>query len=161
MNNISLRTLFWVVLLAVIMSACGGQTPAATQPAATAEPVQAATQPAATAKPTTADAQPVQTASPEPATGELSFSADVLPIFEARCIRCHGTSRQNGGLMLNSYAAVLAGGTDGAVVVPGDAAGSVLVRLITEGKMPKNSSPLSVEQITLISDWINAGALDN
>ena len=50
MNNISLRTLYWVVLLAVIMSACGGQTPAATQPAATAEPVQAATQPAATAK---------------------------------------------------------------------------------------------------------------
>ena len=108
-----------------------------------------------------ADTQPVQTPAPNLPIGELSFSADVLPIFEARCIRCHGTSRQNGGLMLNSYAAVLAGGTDGAVVVPGDAAGSVLVRLITEGKMPKNSSPLSVEQITLISDWINAGALDN
>lgn len=135
MNNISLKTLFWVVLLAVIMGACSGQTPSATQP--------------------------VVTASPEPATGEVSFSAGVLPIFEARCTRCHGTSRQNGGLRLDSYVALLAGGKDGAVVVPGDAAGSTLVRLITEGEMPKNSSPLSAEQITLISEWVTAGALDN
>ncbi len=159
MNNISLKTLFLVVLLAAVLAACGGQTPPATQPAATEEPTPRVTQLPATDKPAT---QPAEATTPEPAgSDEVSFSADVLPIFEARCIRCHGTSRQNGGLMLNSYAAVLAGGTDGAVVIPGDAAGSTLVRLITEGEMPKNSSPLSAEQITLISDWINAGALDN
>ncbi len=161
MNNISPRTLFLVVLLAVVLAACGGQTPPATKPAATEEPAPLATQSPATDETAPLDTEPVETASPEPATGELSFSVDVLPIFEARCIRCHGTSRQNGGLMLNTYAAVLAGGTDGVVVIPGDAAGSTLVRLITQGEMPKNSSPLSAEQIKLISDWISAGALDN
>ena len=161
MNNISLKTLFWVVLLAVIMSACSGQTPSAIQPTATEGFAQASIQTVVTDVPAAEVAQPVAATSLEPATGEVSFSAGVLPIFEARCTRCHGTSRQNGGLMLNSYAALMAGGTDGLVVAPGDAAGSVLVRLITEGEMPKNSSPLSAEQITLISDWINAGALDN
>ena len=158
MKNLFRNSLIWLVLLAVVLAACGGQTPPTTQPASTEEPASIATQPPITDEPTT---QPTAATSPEPATGELSFSADVLPIFEARCIRCHGTSRQNGGLRLDSYAALMAGGTDGLVVAPGDAAGSVLVRLITEGEMPKNSSPLSAEQIKLISDWINAGALDN
>ena len=158
MKTIPPKTFLWLILLATMIVACGGQNPAAMQPAATEEPAPLATLPVATAEPAT---QPADETSPEPATGEVSFSADVLPIFEARCIRCHGTSRQNGGLMLNSYTALMAGGTDGAVVIPGDAAGSVLIRLITQGEMPKNSSPLSAEQIKLISDWINTGALDN
>ena len=161
MNNISLKTLFWVVFLAVVLVACGGQTSPAVQSAATDEPAPLATQPPATDETAPLGTQPAETASSEPASGEVSFSVGILPIFEARCTRCHGSTRQSGGLELTSYAALMAGATDGAVIVPGDASGSTLVRLITNGAMPKNSSPLSAEQIKLISDWISAGALDN
>ncbi len=94
-------------------------------------------------------------------TGEVSFSTDVLPIFKNSCTRCHGNNRQNGELRLDSYAALMEGGKDGAAIVPNNAAGSLLVELISNGKMPRNSAPLPEDKITLISEWINAGAKDN
>jgi cytochrome c len=98
---------------------------------------------------------------PAAAAGEVRFSAGVLPVFEANCTRCHGAARQNGGLRLDSYTALMAGSSHGAVIVPNDAAGSKLVELITSGAMPRNAAPLPAAEITLISDWIDAGALDN
>ena len=52
-------------------------------------------------------------------------------------------------------------------VEPGDPDNSYLVRKIEGGpdiqgqQMPRNSPPLSQAQMTLIRDWISAGALDN
>ncbi len=85
----------------------------------------------------------------------------MLPVFQDNCTRCHGASRQNGGLRLDSYALLMQGGTDGAVVAPGDADSSLLVELVTSGEMPKNSAPLSAEEIATIRQWIDSGALDN
>jgi len=147
------KTLFLSVLLALILAACSGgsseQSSTAMQPVTTSSELSATTQPAATA-----ETAPVQTAA-------VSFAADVLPIFEESCTRCHGGSRQSGGLRLDSYAALMAGGDEGAVVIPNDAAGSLLVELITSGKMPRNAASLPADELTLITDWVNAGARDN
>ena len=129
-----LQKRFLSVLLMLVLAGCGGQVATPTQPEAAAEAAPA---------------------------GEVSFATDVLPIFEQSCTRCHGSSRQSGGLRLDSYAALMAGGKDGAAVVPGDAPSSLLVELITSGEMPRNASPLPDEQIQTIIQWVDAGALEN
>jgi len=91
----------------------------------------------------------------------VSFSNDVMPILQANCTRCHGTSRQSGGLRLNTYANLMTGSEDGQVVAPGDATNSILVQLIEAGRMPRNSGKLADGDIQLIRDWVNGGALDN
>lgn len=91
----------------------------------------------------------------------VSFSADVLPLFESRCGRCHGTDRTEAGLSLISYADLMAGSGSGPVVVAGDASASLLVELIVSGKMPQRSPQMLPSEIEVISAWVDAGALDN
>ena len=134
MKPTMLKQLVLSVFLILVLAGCGGQGETPTQPEAATE---------------------------APPAGEVSFATGVLPVFEESCTRCHGSSRQSGGLRLDSYTALMAGGKDGAVVVPGDAPSSLLVELITSGEMPKNAAPLADEQIQAIIEWIDAGALDN
>ncbi len=104
----------------------------------------------------------VAEAAPEPA-GEtaVSFSADVLPILERRCVKCHGGEKTEEGLVMTSHADLLAGSWNGPVVEPGSAAESYLVELIVKGEMPKRDPRLLPGEIRAISAWIDAGALDN
>ena len=81
------------------------------------------------------------------------------PILEQSCVKCHGGSDGvKGGLSLKSHADLMKGGKDGQVVVPGDAANSMMVQSIVEGKMPKRGTKLSQAQIDTISAWVTAGA---
>ena len=57
----------------------------------------------------------------------VMFDADILPLFKASCVRCHGEQKPKGGLRLDSLASVLKGGRDGKMVVPGDSKSSLLV----------------------------------
>jgi hypothetical protein len=70
----------------------------------------------------------------------VTYAADIRPIFEVSCFRCHGADRQKGQIRLDSLAAVLKGGEDGAIVVPGDSTKSQLViavaRLEPDSAMP-------------------------
>ena len=59
------------------------------------------------------------------------------------------------GLALDSYADALVGGKDGAVIVPGDSANSVLYTLQAAGGHPGTLSP---EELALVQTWIDAGA---
>ena len=62
---------------------------------------------------------------------------------------------------LKSYADMMKGGQDGAVINPGDAANSMLVQSIAAGKMPKRGTKLPQAQIDTISAWVAAGAQNN
>jgi len=46
-------------------------------------------------------------------------------------------------------------------VLPGDADNSPMFQVLNFAIMPKDRPPLSLEQLYLVYDWINAGALDN
>ena len=96
-----------------------------------------------------------------PTSGVPTFAADVLPIFEAKCTSCHGTS---GGWTASSYTSVMTTGTHGPVVKPGDATNSLLVQKLQGtqqiGSLMPPSGKLSDAEIKIILDWINAGALE-
>lgn len=96
------------------------------------------------------------------ASAEPSFARDVLPVFQQRCIFCHGT---DGGWDSSSYESVMNTGDNGPVVVPGDVANSLLAQklqgLQTDGKVMPPTGKLSDAVIQPILDWIAAGAPDN
>ncbi len=95
------------------------------------------------------------------ATTEVSFADDVLPIFEARCVVCHGAS---GGWAADSYTSVMGTGNNAPVVIPGDPEGSNLGQWLLgthpNGFMPPAGS-LPGDELKTILDWIAAGAFDN
>lgn len=101
----------------------------------------------------------------------VSFAQEVQPIFDARCVECHGIA-DNGGLDLRggqSYGdlvGVESPNYGAPRVEPGDPSGSVLYDKITGGgvygdQMPLGRTPLSGAQIETIRTWIAQGALDN
>lgn len=155
-----------LTLLALIITACGGQaTQTAPEPAA---PTQAESQPIVI--PTLTVAVPIEaTASPEafmpatetPAAVGVSFANDVMPIFAGSCNDCHGGKQTKAGLDVTAYDSLMAGSFDGVVIVAGNSAESLLVQMVTKGKMPKRGPKLTAGQIQIISDWIDAGALNN
>jgi mono/diheme cytochrome c family protein len=109
-----------------------------------------------------ADAEPTPT--PEPEELEISFSADLFPVLENRCIDCHGT---DGGWDGTTYELFMTTGDHGPVVIPGDADASLLAQKLVgtheEGDLmpPPPLRKLPDEIIQLFLEWINAGAADN
>ena len=90
----------------------------------------------------------------------VSFS-QVDEIFQESCEHCHNADDEKGGLLMESYASLVAGGEHGNALVPGDSAASRLMQMI-EGKlkprMPYKEDPLPREQVELIRRWIDEGA---
>lgn len=92
------------------------------------------------------------------------YSTNIHPIFDSNCVSCHGASKTDGNLRLDTYAALMKGGKDGAVVVPRDEDKSVLIARITLPSgdvhaMPaEGRPPLKPAQIAMIRAWIRAGA---
>lgn len=169
MNRIFLIS---ALLSLVLLSACGGS--AAQTPTEPATATAALPQPTASESPTaTASAVPtveaVQTSTvpaESPATesavdGAVSFAGSVMPILESKCIKCHGVETKKEGLSLLSYDDLMAGSFNGQVVTPGDTANSLLVKLIVEGEMPNRGPQVTPEELQLIMDWVNQGALNN
>ena len=94
------------------------------------------------------------------------YTEKVRPIFVASCAQCHLGMNHKGGLSLETKAATLKGGRDGVVIVPGDPANSLLVKLIRhEGPaddpmpMPQRADKLSDANIAIVTQWIKAGAV--
>jgi hypothetical protein len=58
---------------------------------------------------------------------DLTFDKDILPLFKASCVRCHGEDKPKHDLRLDSLGAVLKGGREGKMVVPGDSKKSLLL----------------------------------
>ena len=96
------------------------------------------------------------------ADDKVDFAKSIQPIFESRCLECHGSKKQKGDLRLDSKEALLKGGKDGKVVTEGKADDSDLFKRVTLPKdhddiMPPKGDPLSKEQTELIKKWINEG----
>jgi mono/diheme cytochrome c family protein len=102
---------------------------------------------------------PAEPSSPTSAAGKLSFSADVLPIFEAKCVICHGNL---GGWDAASYNSVMTTGNNAPVVIPGNPEGSLLGQKLlgthTKGAIMPPGGKLPEDEIQVILDWIAAGA---
>ena len=156
------HTLSLALLTALLIASCSTPAPAASPVSPAADPTITSVGPAApTASNSNTPEAPTPIPTGLPASGPVSFSRDLLPLFNDTCIKCHGGEKTEKGLDMNSYASLMSGSEHGAVVVPGDSSGSKLAQLVANGKMPKRGPKLTSEQVQLIENWINAGAQNN
>ena len=95
-----------------------------------------------------------------PAAGGVSYN-QVHAIFRDSCEHCHNADKAKGGLLMDTYEALLAGGENGSPIVAGQSASSRLMQML-EGtitpRMPYKEDPLPQSQIDLIRRWIDSGA---
>lgn len=152
-----------ILLISLILSACATATEEAPLP--TLEPVL----PTSTFPPPTETALPTETLAPvvevsptaEIQASNVSFANNVLPVLQTRCLECHGGRQTKEGFNVSTYDSVLAGSFDGAVIIPGNATDSLMVQLIAAGEMPNRGPKVTNEELQLIIDWINQGAINN
>jgi mono/diheme cytochrome c family protein len=140
------------LIAGLVLAGCGTQ--AAAGPAATQAPVSQST------TGSTPQEAPTEASASAPAA-TVSFVNDVMPIIQSRCVNCHGGDRVEKELLMRTYEELMAGSENGPVIVPGDAANSKLVELVTNQKMPKRGPKLTPPQVQLITNWVAAGAPNN
>ena len=103
--------------------------------------------------------------SAERESSALVTENDVLPIFQVRCLVCHGKREQRGGLDLRTRASRLKGGKSGPALVPGKPEESLLIQRIQSGAMPPVKMqfdyavrPPSSAELGKLKQWIADGA---
>ena len=101
-----------------------------------------------------------------PASAQVDFSRDILPILSDKCFHCHGPDgkARKANLRFDTKEGAFRLRKGKAVIVPGDSAASELVRRITaeddEERMPppESNRTLSPRQINLLKRWVEEGA---
>jgi hypothetical protein len=88
------------------------------------------------------------------------FETRIRPILAIQCFNCHGSGKAMKGLRLDSRTALMKGGADGVVVVPGDPEGSLLIRAIryTETRKMPPGKPLPPDVVADFERWVTEGA---
>lgn len=159
------KILIPILTTVFLLSACATET---RQPTLTPVPAtDTSTPPTATAPatettvPTVEAVLSTETLAPQNSSSVVSFSNQILPIFQTYCFECHGVQRTREGLNLTTYSNLIKGSQNGAVLVPGNANESLFVQLIADGDMPNRGAGPSVEELQLIIDWVNQGAINN
>lgn len=107
---------------------------------------------------------------PEAAAQEVvSFTDDVFPIIELRCLECHqpgGSGYETSGLDMRTYEGLMKGTTHGSIVTPGNAFESNLIAVIdhrtdAEIWMPHDTKRVSKCERLLFRFWVSQGAKNN
>ena len=111
------------------------------------------------AAPTAAPAGP---APPDRATAIEFFEKKVRPVLVTSCYSCHSAdTNSKGGLRVDDRNGLIAGGSTGPAVVPGDPEESLLIKAVHYSdetlKMPPKTQ-LSAEQVADLTKWIADGA---
>jgi mono/diheme cytochrome c family protein len=97
---------------------------------------------------------PVPAPSGVPAAENPTYAANVGALFGSKCGACHNATTLAGGLDVTSFAALMLGGKDGEVIVPGDPAGSLVVGV----QSAQHFANLSNAELEIVRQWIDAGA---
>ncbi|MEA2632555.1 MAG: hypothetical protein QOE66_2774, partial [Chloroflexota bacterium] len=103
---------------------------------------------------------PAPATAAEPAPEALKFfETNVRPILAESCFKCHGPTKQKGGLRLDSREALLRGGETGPVVVPGSRDESLLIEAIHyDGLEMPPGGKLDDAKIAVLTRWVEMGA---
>ena len=103
---------------------------------------------------------PARAATPSPEQVKF-FESKVRPLLVQNCYECHSDKKQKGGLRLDSREAVLKGGKNGRVIVPGHPEQSKLLMAISykdqELQMPPENQ-LSADNVEILAAWVKIGA---
>ncbi len=88
------------------------------------------------------------------------FENEIRPVLVAKCIKCHGAKKQEGGLRLDSAAAIARGGESGATLVLGLPKESLMIEALKyEGFEMPPSGKLGERTIASFERWIAEGAV--
>ncbi|MEO5998333.1 MAG: DUF1553 domain-containing protein [Chitinophagaceae bacterium] len=93
----------------------------------------------------------------------IDFNTQVKPIFNSKCITCHGGVKKKSGfsVLFRSEAMGIAESGKRAII-PGDPDNSEMIRRITlkdpEDRMPYKHPPLSEAEISTLRQWVKQGA---
>jgi WD40 repeat protein len=99
-----------------------------------------------------------------PMEPKITYDDHIRPIFREHCFACHAQDRAKGGLVLDTYAKTMEGGSSGEVVIAGDIDSSRLYALTShreKPEMPPMAEKLADAKLDLIAKWIEQGALEN
>ncbi|MDB5385049.1 MAG: hypothetical protein JWM11_695, partial [Planctomycetaceae bacterium] len=89
----------------------------------------------------------------------LSFEADIVPIMQARCAKCHGGEKLEAGLDVRRRFTLIKGGDSGTSLMVGKPDESLLLERIEKNEMPPpEEGKLDDKQKALIRQWILSGA---
>ena len=94
----------------------------------------------------------------------IRISTSCSLLLELRCGTCHNDEKRNGGFSVGSYDSTLVGGDTGRAVVPGNVEASELLYRVglapdDEAFMPaEGKTPLTAQQVAILSWWVAAGA---
>ncbi len=101
----------------------------------------------------------VQPVAQAPSVSDIDFERQILPIFEAKCLTCHDSRRGVSGLVLEHLDSIQEGGEKaGPAIIRERSAESPLILYLKgekQPRMPLDTPPLTEEQISLISRWID------
>jgi Tol biopolymer transport system component len=106
----------------------------------------------------TRSVQPAAQTPKQPAP--VSYTRQILPLFEKQCNVCHSGSAPASGYAMTTREALLKGGRHGVAIVPGKSNEGTFVKYLTgelKPKMPPGGA-LDLDTINLIRRWINEGA---
>ncbi len=109
----------------------------------------------------TATPAPVQpTATPSSSASQTTFTQNVLPIFQTKCLICHNSSTKLGGWDATSYETITGSTEEGPALVAGDITNSSIAKLLqgVNGMSMPPGGKLPAEETQIILDWISAGA---
>ncbi|MBL4883289.1 MAG: hypothetical protein JKY95_01970 [Planctomycetaceae bacterium] len=92
----------------------------------------------------------------------VDFLGKVQPILNKYCSGCHSEADHEGGFSSESYQSLQAGIKGKPVILAGDVAGSLLLRVLdknAENAMPPEDEPRpTAAEIAVLQSWIKAGA---
>ena len=90
----------------------------------------------------------------------ITFERHVRPILKTHCFHCHGEAGVvEGELDVRLRKWLIRGGESGEAIVPGDPDSSLLLERVEAGEMPPGDEKVSVEEVSLLKQWIHAGAV--
>jgi hypothetical protein len=95
---------------------------------------------------------------------KVTFLDDLLPVLRQRCGSCHNADQRTAGLDVTTYSGIMAGGGSGDSIAAGNAAGSLLYRVVAheaEPTMPPDGPPIPEHERRLLAAWIDGGVLEN
>jgi hypothetical protein len=89
----------------------------------------------------------------KPAPERVTYEGTIQPIFEQRCVSCHGTNNPPANYAMTTYAEVLGNGSDGIPnAIPGDPQSLLLLKSLPGGSM--NGFYSGPEEVALVEQWV-------
>ncbi|MDG2449328.1 MAG: hypothetical protein P8M34_06805, partial [Saprospiraceae bacterium] len=95
---------------------------------------------------------------------QISYSNDIKPILNSRCIACHGGVKKHGGLSLLTKEETLSRSSKTGIpaLIPGNASKSEIYKRILSNDpdyaMPRDHDPIPHGEREKIKKWIDQGA---